>query len=190
MRELYLYMQHAEEQDLCTMLDACPGLTALTVRDNGNNLGDLNALLLGKRCPHLQKLTMSGMMGKVADDAVLLNVAENCADLRVLQIPMNNDVTDASLSALAEKCPLLEEVNVTSCSKVTDASLVSLSQHGRALKTLLVAGCPLITDAGVTAVMQGCPALVELKVGECRQVSKDVMRAVDVLNNTSNSYWE
>jgi hypothetical protein len=157
MRELYLTNVDIDDGEILGLLQVCPGLTHLELREC-SRLEQIDALHIGSHCPGLQELCLHDNPS-VLNDAELIEISENCRDLRKLEIPESSDVSDESLIRVVMQCLLLSELDITGCMDVTDRSLSVLAEHARGLKVLEMYGCPKVTNAGVEAVRAACKAM-------------------------------
>jgi hypothetical protein len=158
--------------ELERLLSICPGLTSLAITSCEGQMLSHAKLHVGKLCSRLQHLTIrSNSIFTI--NAMLMEIAIYCGDLRTLVIPRSRFVRCEALAALAAVCPLLEKVDVTACASVTDNFLFALARNCRRLRSLCMDHCTAITDAGVDAVMTNCPDLMPSRLGVngCEHVS-------------------
>ncbi|WOL14088.1 EIN3-binding F-box protein 1-like [Canna indica] len=123
-----------------TQLPSCMSLRSLTIRDcPGVTSASLE--LVGKICPQLQNIDLSGQAG----------------------------VTDASLIPLFESSEVgFVEVNLSGCVNVTDDLVAMLVKaHGSSLKMLNLHGCKKITDRSLLAIADSCSLLDDLDLSSC-----------------------
>ncbi|KAF2303843.1 hypothetical protein GH714_023805 [Hevea brasiliensis] len=115
----------------------CKSLRSLCVR-NCPGFGDGSLALMGKFCPQLQYVELSGLKG----------------------------VTDAGFTPLLENYDAgLVKVNLSGCVNVSDKVVSALTeQHGWTLEVLNLDGCVKITDASLAAIAENCLLLSELYV--------------------------
>ncbi|XP_078432399.1 EIN3-binding F-box protein 1-like [Wolffia australiana] len=118
----------------------CLSLRSLSV-SRCPGFGDSGLALVGKLCPRLQQISLSGLAG----------------------------VTEAGLIPLFESCQLgLDEVVLSGCANVTDAAVSALvERHGGTLQSLALEGCARVTDAGLVAVADRCILLENLDLTKC-----------------------
>ncbi|WOL09228.1 EIN3-binding F-box protein 1-like [Canna indica] len=121
-------------------LPACMSLRSLTIRDCPG-VTSASLQVVGKICPQLQNVDLSGQVG----------------------------VTDASLIPLVESSNVgFMEVNLSGCVNVTDALVTLLvKSHGSTLKTLNLDGCKKITDGSLLAIADTCSVLDDLDLSGC-----------------------
>lgn len=121
-------------------LSPCESLRSLSIR-NCPGFGSTSLAIIGKLCPQLHHLDLSGLCG----------------------------ITDAGLLPLLECCSGgLVKVNLSDCSNLTDQTVLALSLlHGSTLELLNLDGCQKITDASLAALAHSCPLLNDLDVSKC-----------------------
>ncbi|KAE8663449.1 Calcium-transporting ATPase 8 family protein [Hibiscus syriacus] len=123
----------------------CSSLKSLSIR-NCTGFGTSSLAMVGKLCPQLQHVDLSGLYG----------------------------ITDAGLLPLLESCVAgLVKVNLSDCLNLTDEVVLALARlHGGTLELLNLDGCRRITDASLVAVADNCVFLGDLDVSrlpECRK---------------------
>ncbi|GLT25346.1 hypothetical protein SLA2020_004800 [Shorea laevis] len=181
----------------------CESLRSLSIR-NCPGFGDVSLAVLGKLCPRLQHLDLSGLHG--ITDAGFLPLLENCKaglvkvnlsgcvnlsdkvvssmvdlhgwTLEVLNLDGCGRITDASLVAVAENCMLLSDLDVSKCA-ITDSGIASLA-HGNQfnLQILSMSGCSMISDKSRPSLGKLGQSLLGLNLHHCKGISSS---AVDML---------
>ncbi|KAK7327737.1 hypothetical protein VNO77_21827 [Canavalia gladiata] len=123
-----------------SMLSPCESLQYLSIQ-NCPGFGNPSLAMVGKLCPQLQHVDLTGLYG----------------------------VTDAGLLPLLENCEAgLVKVNLTGCWNLTDNIVSELVRlHGGTLEVLNLDGCRKITDASLVAIADNCPLLNDLDVSKC-----------------------
>ncbi|GKV06305.1 hypothetical protein SLEP1_g18206 [Rubroshorea leprosula] len=118
----------------------CSSLKSLSVR-NCQGFGSGILATVGKLCPQLQHVELSGLCG----------------------------ITDAGLLPLLESCEAgLVKMNLSGCLNLTDEVVLALTRlHGATLELLNLDGCRRITDASLVAVADNCLFLSDLDVSRC-----------------------
>ncbi|KAL8497941.1 hypothetical protein ACS0TY_021335 [Phlomoides rotata] len=122
-------------------LSPCESLRCLSIR-NCPGFGSTSLAMVGKLCPQLHHLDLTGLSG----------------------------ITDAGLLPLLESSREggLVKVNISDCSNLTDETVFALSRlHGSTLELLNLDGCQKITDASLAALAHSCPLLNDLDVSKC-----------------------
>ncbi|OAY31698.1 EIN3-binding F-box protein 1 [Manihot esculenta] len=135
----------------------CSSLRSLSIR-NCPGFGSASLALVGKLCPQLQHLDLSGL----------------CA------------ITDAGLLPLLESCEVgLVKVNLSGCMSLTDRVVSSLARlHGGTLELLNLEGCRKITDASLVSIAENCLFLSDLDMSKCTVTDSGiaVLSSADHLN--------
>lgn len=181
----------------------CKSLRSLSIR-NCPGFGNASLAVLGKMCPQLQHLDLSGLQG--ITDAGFLPLLENfeaglvkvnlsgCVNLTdkvVLSLAelhgwtlemLNLDgcwkISNASMVAIAENCPLLGDLDVSKC-MITDCGIAALALADQlSLQILSVSGCSLITDKSLPALGKLGQNLLGLNLQHCNAIS---ISTVDLL---------
>lgn len=121
-----------------SMLSPCESLRSLSIR-SCPGFGSSSLAMVGKLCPKLHQLDLSGLCG----------------------------ITDAGLLPLLENCEGLVKVNLSDCLNLTDQVVLSLAmRHGETLELLNLDGCRKVTDASLVAIADYCPLLIDLDVSK------------------------
>ncbi|XP_016474050.2 EIN3-binding F-box protein 2 [Nicotiana tabacum] len=118
----------------------CESLRSLSIR-SCPGFGSTSLAMVGKLCPKLHQLDLSGLCG----------------------------ITDAGLLPLLESCEAgLVKVNLSDCLNLTDQVVLSLARlHGETLELLNLDGCRKVTDESLMAIADNCPLLNDLDVSTC-----------------------
>jgi hypothetical protein len=178
LRELTLNSANITVDALEDLLEACSGLTSLTIA-NCEDIYGLDDVPNGKYCRALETLIVRDNPGVAAGDEMMESLIEHCPHLRVLHTPGSFFESDDILPDLARQCPLLQELDIDKSGGVMDDALLALAQHCCGLKVLRLTRCEAITDLSVSAVMAGCAGLEQLTVRKCKKVSKRLKDAVE-----------
>jgi hypothetical protein len=176
MRTIVLSSVDILDEELDCLLQSCPNLTELDL-SFCEDLEDLDALAVGQRCLHLQKLIVYDN-ASVVGDQVLLGLSKHCPDLCQLQIHDSELVTDLSLAEVIRTSPQLQHLDVQGCKGVTDRSLVILPECCPELSVLILSDCVKVTEAAVNAVIQGCAKLTALNVDGCKKIKAKTRNAI------------
>lgn len=75
------------------------------------------------------------------EDGAVEAVANNCHELKDLDLSRSFRLSDRSLYALADGCPHLTRLNISGCSNFSDSALVHLTACCNELKYLNLCGC-------------------------------------------------
>ncbi|XP_059299305.1 EIN3-binding F-box protein 1-like [Lycium ferocissimum] len=124
----------------CPLVAPCNSLQSLAIR-NCPGVGNATVAIVGKLCPKLTHLELSGLLG----------------------------ITDEGLFPLVQSClASLVEVNLSGCVNVTDKSVSAIAElHGGTLESLITDGCRQVTDATLLEISKSCWLLDELDVSKC-----------------------
>ncbi|XP_057957803.1 EIN3-binding F-box protein 1-like isoform X2 [Malania oleifera] len=120
-------------------MSPCKSLRSLSIR-SCPGFGNASLAMLGKLCPQLECLDLSGL----------------------------NEISDAGVLHLTESCEAgLVKVNLSSCVNITDEVVLSIAKlHGGTLELLNVDGCGKITDSSLMAIAENCMLLSDLDVSK------------------------
>uniref|UniRef100_A0ACD5VXK3 Uncharacterized protein n=2 Tax=Avena sativa TaxID=4498 RepID=A0ACD5VXK3_AVESA len=126
---------------------------------------------LAHKFTKLQVLSLRQIKPQLEDNAVEA-VANNCHDLRELDLSRSFRLSDRSLYALAHGCLHLTRLNISGCSNFSDAALVHLTSQCRNLKCLNLCGCVrAVSDRALQAIARNCGQLQSLNLGWCDTVT-------------------
>ncbi|KAK6912566.1 F-box domain [Dillenia turbinata] len=120
------------------MVSPCKSLHSLSIR-NCPGIGDATLAVLGKLCPQLHHLDLTGLHG--ITDAGFLPVLESC-EAGLVKVILGGcvNLTDKVISVLARlHGSTLELLNLDGCKKITDASLVALAENCQILLEAAIA---------------------------------------------------
>ncbi|XP_019192178.1 PREDICTED: EIN3-binding F-box protein 1-like [Ipomoea nil] len=150
-------------------LSPCETLRSLSIR-NCPGFGSASLAMVGKLCPQLHHLDLSGLYG--ITDAAILPLLESCeAGLVKVNLSGCLNLTDEVVVALARlHGQTLEMLNLDGCRRISDASLVAVAENCLLLNDLDVSKCS-ITDSGVAALSRGAQILQILSLSGCSMVS-------------------
>ncbi|KAK9280232.1 hypothetical protein L1049_013919 [Liquidambar formosana] len=142
------------------LLSPCKSLRSLSVQ-NCPGFGNASLAILGKLCPHLQHLDLSGLHG--ITDAGFLLLLESCeSDLVKVNLSNCVNLTDKVVSTMAKLHGwTLELLNLDGCRKITDVSLVAIAENCLLLSDLNVSNCA-ITDYGISVL--ACAKKLNLQI--------------------------
>ncbi|XP_054822601.1 EIN3-binding F-box protein 2-like [Prosopis cineraria] len=123
-----------------SMLSPCMSLRSLTIK-NCPGFGSASLAMVGKLCPQLQHIDLTGLYG----------------------------ITDAGILPLLENCEAgLVKVNLAGCWNLTDDIVSTLLKlHGGTLELLNLDGCMKITDASLAVIANDCLLLNDLDLSKC-----------------------
>nr|GMC95895.1 EIN3-binding F-box protein 1-like [Ipomoea batatas] len=152
------------------LLSPCESLRSLSIR-NCPGFGSNSLAMVGKLCPQLYQLDLSGLCG--ITDAPLLSLLDNSkAGLAEVNLSGCLNLSDEVVFALARlHGQTLQVLNLDGCRKITNASLVAVANSCTFLNDLDVSKC-LITDSGLAALSQGVQINLQiLSLSGCFKVS-------------------
>ncbi|KAI3524475.1 hypothetical protein L1887_03131 [Cichorium endivia] len=178
-------------------------IRSLTIKDC-IGFGNTSLAIVGRLCPELQNIELSGLYG-ITDsglspllenrNAGLVKVnLSNCVNLtdkfvvdlakvhggtlEVLNLEGGRRITDESLAAIAKNCVLLNDLDVSKCG-ITDSGVSCLSEGVHiSLQILSVSGCSKITNKCVPFLKKLGQTLVGLNIQQCNSITSS---AVDSL---------
>ncbi|CAJ1975471.1 unnamed protein product [Sphenostylis stenocarpa] len=133
-----------------SMLSPCESLRHLSIR-NCPGVGNPSLAMVGKLCPQLQHVDLTGLYG--VTDAGLLPLLQN-SETGLVKVNLSGcwNFSDNTVSELARlHGGTLELLNLDGCRKITDASLVAIAHNCLLLNDLDVSKCA-ITDAGIAVL--------------------------------------
>lgn len=181
-------------------LSPCESLRSLCIR-NCPGFGNASLNVLGKLCPQLQHVDLSGLEG--ITDSGLLSLLESCQaglvkvnlsgcvnltdkvvsamaeshgwTLEMLNLEGCVKISDASLVAIAVNCPLLNDLDI-SRSAITDFGLAALARANHLnLQILSLSGCSLISDKSLPALGKMGQTLVGLNLQHCKAINNSTV---------------
>nr|AOD74922.1 EIN3-binding F box protein 2 [Pisum sativum] len=157
-----------------SMLSPCESLRSVTIK-NCHGIGSASLAVIGKLCPQLQYVDLTGLYG--ITDAGLLPLLENCeAGLVKVNLTGCWNLTDNIVSAMTRlHGGTLEVLNLDGCWNITDASLVAIADNCLLLNDLDVSRCA-ITDAGISVLSDAIQlSLQVLSMSGCSEISNNCM---------------
>lgn len=161
----------------------CKSLRSLSIR-NCSGFGNASLAVLGKLCPQLQHLDLSGLQG--ITDAGFLPMLESC-EAGLVKVNLNGcvNLTDKVVSSLAEMHGwTLEVLNLDGCQKISDASLVAIAENCPLLRDLDLSKC-MITDCGIAALANANQLNLQiLSVSRCYLITDKSLLALGKLGQT------
>jgi F-box and leucine-rich repeat protein 1 (S-phase kinase-associated protein 2) len=96
--------------------------------------------LLAPKFTKLEVLSLRQNRPQLEDSAVEA-VANNCHELKDLDLSRSFRLSDRSLYALADGCSHLVRLNISGCSNFSDSALIHLTASCKGLKFLNLCGC-------------------------------------------------
>ncbi|KAK6118355.1 hypothetical protein DH2020_047926 [Rehmannia glutinosa] len=158
----------------------CLSLRSLTIR-NCPGFGDAGLGLLGRLCPKLTQVDLSGLQG-ITDAGVLPLV--QCSEAGLVKVNLSEcvNLTDNVVTAIAKlHGETLEFLNLDGCKYVTDVSLMAIARNCTVITELDVSRCG-ITDSGIAALAAAEQISLQiLSLGGCFLVSDESLPFLVVL---------
>jgi len=146
------------------------GVANLSLSWCQDHMNDL-VMSLAHKFTKLQVLSLRQIRAQLEDSGVEA-VANNCHDLRELDLSRSFRLSDLSLYALAHGCPHLTRLNISGCSNFSDSALVFLSSQCKNLKCLNLCGCVrAASDRALQAIACNCGQLQSLNLGWCDSIT-------------------
>lgn len=165
------------------MLSPCTSLRSLSIR-NCPGVGSISLALVGKLCPKLQHVDLSGLYG--ITDAGILPLLESCEE-GLVNVNLSGclNLTDEVVLTLARlHGETIEVLNLDGCRRITDASLVAIAGNCLVLNDLDLSSCA-ITDSGVSVLSRAKQInLLVLSLSGCSEVSNKSMPSLEKLGET------
>ncbi|KAF9360803.1 hypothetical protein BGX26_007565 [Mortierella sp. AD094] len=126
-----------------------------------------NALknLLGKS-PNLSTLILLNNANK---NSTIQVIAENCPNLRMLELKNSKSIATSAFDSVFKKCPLLTNLNI-SHTLIYDAAISALAHHCTQLRILDLRGCSRVTHTAFLELMSTLTCLQHLRVGGCTKL--------------------
>lgn len=183
-----------------SMLSPCESLRSLTIQ-NCPGFGSVSLGVIGKLCPQLQYLDLTGLYG-ITDAGFLPLLGSNEAGLvkviltgcwnltdnivralaklhggtiEILNLDGCWKITDASLAAIADNCLLLYDLDVSK-SGITDAGLAVLSNASQlSLQVLSISGCSDVSNKSVPFLTRLGQTLLGLNIQNCNSISSSTI---------------
>ncbi|KAF3329322.1 F-box protein SKP2A-like protein [Carex littledalei] len=111
------------------------------------------------------------------EDGAVEAVANNCHELKDLDLSRSFRLSDRSLYALSDGCPHLTRLNISGCSNFSESAL-AIGQNCNQLQSLNLGWCESITDKGVVCLASGCPNLRALDLCGCILITDESVIAL------------
>ncbi|KAL5547834.1 hypothetical protein UlMin_003065 [Ulmus minor] len=179
-----------------SMPSPCRSLRSLSIR-NCPGFGSSSLAMVGKLCPQLQHVDLSGLYGitdagilpllesseeglrrvnlsgclNLTDEAVVTLAKLHGSTLEVLNLDGCRKITDASLAAIADNCLFLSDLDLSKCT-ITDSGLSVLSCSKQInLQVLSLSGCSEVTNRSLSSLKSLGKTLVGLNLQHCNSIS-------------------
>ncbi|KAK2645929.1 hypothetical protein Ddye_021124 [Dipteronia dyeriana] len=175
-------------------------LRSLSIR-NCPGFGNGSLAMLGKLCPQLQLVDLSGLCGltnvgilpllescetglvkvnlsgclNLTDEAVLALTRIHGETLELLNLDGCRKITDASLMAISDNCAFLSDLDVSKCA-ISDSGLAALSKAEQLnLQVLSVSSCSEVTNRSMSSLKKLGKTLVGLNLQHCNSISSSTV---------------
>jgi hypothetical protein len=99
-------------------------------------------------------------------DTHLVTLAMHCPRLTHV-IMVSTNLSDVGVMTLAEQCPQLKMLDISRCEELSDASVLACVKHCRRIADVSFRWCKLMTDSVVVALATGCPHLTSICFDRC-----------------------
>jgi hypothetical protein len=109
-----------------------------------SNIRDWDVCALLKACISLQSLDLS--MCQIISGAAWNTAANNCCQLRVVDVSGSNTFADEHLLSLLSNCRMLQEIRASFCKNITDVSVAVIIGQGQALVRLELMGSSISSE--------------------------------------------
>ena len=170
MAQLSFYNMQVTDACLVVIATELPMLTKLEL-SGCYSFTDEGLLVVAENCLRLENLALRGENFQLSEVS-LIKFAQNCTELKRINIPDRVSITDAYLYALAMNCPLLERFSVQDSSFISDDGVCAVLAHCWKLREIsLGAG---VTSKSIFALTKHCPKLRSLQIS-CGRVSEDLV---------------
>ncbi|MED6171601.1 hypothetical protein PIB30_042200 [Stylosanthes scabra] len=172
-----LDLSHSTISDdaLCALADGVLPLRELSLGDcSGYQYSGISCLL--RMCNNLQHLDLQDT--EFLNDECVIELSLLLANLNVVKLGGNKNLTDLSLFAIMHNCPLITEIRMerTSVGKQkVEEDCLAVNSH---VKFLYLACNSCLNDESVKMIASVCPNLEMMDLSCCKRVSKS---AVEVL---------
>ncbi|ORZ28156.1 hypothetical protein BCR41DRAFT_383041 [Lobosporangium transversale] len=118
-------------------------------------------LNLASQCPDLRVLSMQGCFGIRLSTGFMMSLAQFCPKLERFNLT-NQSITDDFFQTLFCTMPHLKEIKVSGSALSDDDVKVMIEHCGSTLDTLDIGLCPSLSSHSVLAILMGCPRLTHL----------------------------
>ena len=110
-------------------------------------------------------------------DHILWEVAQNCQDLKSINLSGCNEISPLGLRSLSMGIGYtLEKIDFTSCINFTDMFINVLTVRFFSLKSISLSRCTQLSNSSLQALSRGCNAtLEELNLSFCTQLSEEAL---------------
>ncbi|MED6131391.1 hypothetical protein PIB30_009613 [Stylosanthes scabra] len=172
---LHLSDSHISDEALCALADGVLQFRELSLREcSGYQYSGISCLL--RNCNNLQYLDLQGT--QFLNDECVIELSLLLANLKVVNLSENEELTVLSLFAIMRNCPLITEIRMEDTEvgkqKLQEDCLV-VNYH---LKFLYLAQNSWLDDGCVTMLASICPNLEMMDLSNCGRVSVGVVEVL------------
>lgn len=115
-------------------------------------------------------------------DTSLRFIAQNCAQLEVLDVSKCSLVTDVGLAAIGKSCQKLLKLRLAACHQVSDAGIESVVRANKRLQEIVISFCERISDRSIATIAKSCPCLAVLEAELCIQLGSTGMKCLAIMH--------
>ncbi|XP_044001355.1 uncharacterized protein LOC122847620 [Aphidius gifuensis] len=167
------------EESIIAILNNCKKLKRLEIPGciivpfiNGNSFSFPSVLDEFSKLQCLEHLNLG--YGRNLNDSTITAIANNCKNLKSLDVPICLRLTETALVAITN-LENLEKLDVSYLHIITDSFLIKL----KGLKKLNCDSCPNVTDVGIIQFIKNNPDLENIGVSSTANITIDSVIAAD-----------
>ena len=155
---------HINDESLIAVAYGCTRLTHLNI-GGCNNITDTSVVAIAQQCNRLVNLNLESSAPARITGESIISVAQHCTLLTALNIS-NINITDAVVINLAERCKQMKEIHLNGCTQLTDAGIIAVVTSCNQLTILFAESCINISSESLMAIAEHCNTqLIYLSVG-------------------------
>ena len=114
----------------------------------------------------------------VANNEIILAIAEKCNDLESLTLVMPVGVTSLTLRVLFENNPRIQKLDFMDALSLTAPSFIHAANFCKQLQEVRLSECHNINNAGIKALVTGCRELRVLIFNRCSLLTETTLVAI------------
>jgi hypothetical protein len=144
-----------------------------------------------KEFSSLQNLHLNLESYAKIDDNSIIEIAENCPNLKKINLKSCLSISDAAVLALTRNCHQLEEIDLSWCD-ISEKSIFALAESLPKLKRVSVRSC-YITDRSIEFLVKNCSQLIGLSLAWCKSITDkavysiaDTLQYIEILDFRGN----
>lgn len=135
---------------------------------------DASIQRLAPKVPQLRSLEIDSKGPTVVADSALHALAIHCPRLESLKLA-KSAITDAGLIELAQNCHDLKDLCLAKSPGITDTSILALAKHCPKLKTLVLAQNQPLSDETVNLLLQLCKMLTLVRLNTINEEAQELI---------------